>query len=120
MLRYGKESTPEKMNAEKFNRERLMEKAIGKFIRKLEMMVDSKLPKEHLISSAASYGLEVTDYSKKIADYLNISRESATAPAPSEPASKAPKAAQKKSETKKEVKTEEAVEPQQASSSEAK
>lgn len=97
MLRYhGKEDSSEKMGAERLNRERLVEKVIGKFLRKLESMVDSKVAKSHIINSANKYGLKEEDYSSKLKNYLSASV--------SEPVSKAQKNSQKKSESKKEIK----------------
>jgi len=111
MLRYGKQSpSSDEASPDKLNRERMVEKAAAKFIRKLELMVESKLPKEHILASAAQYGLETADYSKKISDYLGI-----VSPAP-ETVSKSQKPTHKKSESKKEAKTEEVVAKQLESS----
>lgn len=105
MLRYGKDELQSK-GSEKFNRERMIEKALSKFNRKLEMMVDSKLPASHILNSASAYGLEAQDYSEKVKNYL-------AAQSSSETESKVQKTAQKKSESKKakEIKAESSQEP---------
>lgn len=108
MLRYNKNES--KQTAESMQRDRLVEKAIGKFVRKIELMVEAKLPREHILSAAAQYGLEVSDFSEKVSKYLT--------PA-SEPASKAEKKPEKSQAKKKEVKAAEPVSEEKPESTDA-
>ena len=70
MLKFGKEAYTQGQTPEKLNKERIIEKAIARYLRKLEGMVDGKAPAEHILKSAATYGLESSDFNDKVNSYL--------------------------------------------------